>query len=376
MLNNINILQINEPTKEQLMDYSRLSSSFISVPMALEWSQLIKQSTQTDMEIIVLEINNNNILIGVAIVTRLKKLRAYQYLWSPVAKAIHHSSLLQKFFPDLDIGFLEVPISNYSGLFTSAETTAEERNILFSELATYFKMNYPMHAFCIKEDAPIVQNSIPEEFSKLSFMPNTSLHLPDKSFADFLARLTSKKRRKLRADRKLLEKEGGTIELIDKPSLISDELYQLYQKTNLRKKMQDDYIPTPLSVDKDFFNNLSSFQLLNSKALVAKVNDEIIGYCLLMKDGDTLYFKSVGLDYDLSFKTHAYFNLFYSSIEYGIEHGCKRIDYGITSYCFKKRMGCELHDSYYLVIFYHSLLHRLGTLFIRLLDKKFSSLEF
>ena len=374
--NNIDIFRVGEPTKEQLVSYANLKSSFISVPMAIEWMNLIKQSSQTDMEMIILEIKSNNTLIGVAIVMRLKKLRAYQYLWSPIAKAIENSSLLQRVLPDLDIGFLEVPISNYSGLFTSTQTTREYRNMLLLKIRTFFKVNFSMHALCIKEDVSIEQNSISKEFSKLSFIPNTSLSIIDKSFEDFIAKMSNKKRRKFRKDRSFLEKEGGSIKLVDNISLIADELYQLYKKTNEKNKSKDDYLPTPLTIDKEFFDNLSSFDLLNTKALVVKVNDKIIAYCLLMKDGDTLYFKSVGLDYDLSFKTYAYFNLFYSSIEYGIEQGCKRIDYGITSYTFKKRMGCQLYDSYYLVTFYNSILHRLGAIVIRLLDKKFSSLEF
>jgi len=376
MYNNINIIKVDEPTKEQLTSYTNLKSSFISVPVAIEWSELIRQSTKTDIEIMVLEIESDGTLVGVATIMRLKKLRAYKYISSTLTKIIETSSILQKIFPNFDIGFLEVPISNYSGLFTSEQTTQNERNIILEKIVDFCKINFSMDAFCIKEDSPNVEESIPKNFNKLSFIPNSSLDIRDKSFEEFIGSLTKKKRRKFRIDRSMLEKEGGSIELIDNPSLISDELYQLYLKTNLRKELKDDYIPTPLSIGKEFFDNLSHFKLLNTKALVAKVDCKIIGYCLLMQDGETLYFKSVGLDYDLSFKTNAYFNLFYSTIEYGIEQGFKRIDYGITSYIFKKRMGCELHDSSYFIVFYNLLLDKFGSIAIKLLDKKFASLKF
>ena len=63
---------------------------------------------------------------------------------------------------------------------------------------------------------------------------------------------------------------------------------------------------------------------------------------MLAQSGETLYFKFCGLDYDLCRESMAYFNLFYVGIRYGIEHGCRQISLGPTSYFNKERLGAEL----------------------------------
>mgnify|MGYP001821282265 CR=1 FL=1 len=81
---------------------------------------------------------------------------------------------------------------------------------------------------------------------------------------------------------------------------------------------------------------------------LVKVGEEIIAYSLLLQSGNTLFFKAVGMDYELSYKTKAYFNLYYKTLEYAAQQQCNKIDFGITSYEFKQWLGCELHPAAYL----------------------------
>ncbi|MCP5077331.1 MAG: GNAT family N-acetyltransferase [Psychromonas sp.] len=376
MTQNFEIKLVSWPQEDELERYSEYSGPFISVTMAVHWSTLIRRSSTTPMDFMFYEVYQNQDLVGVALLMRLKQLKAYRYLWTPVVDIIERFPLLKKCFPDQDIAFLEVPISNYSGLFTHDAISAEQREEIYQTFAHHLSKEYPLHALCIKEDRADPDNISDDNGNQFSFMPNTTLPLNYSSFDQFANSLTSKKRKKLRKDQKNAETAGVSISIHDAPSEIAEQLYALYQNTNEKKKGQDDFLPTPLAIEHDFFQMLDSANGLNAKAIVAKYEEEIIAYCLLMECDGILYFKSVGLDYHHSAKSNAYFNLFYKSIEYGIERGCKYIDYGVTSYYFKKRIGCEFHPTSYKVHFYSRFLTNFGGIFIKLIKKQFSSFKF
>ena len=350
-------------------------SGEVDTAMALDWSKLIQNSSETEIDLIFLKILKQGKVVGIVTFMRLKKLDTYSYLWPPLSKLIHNSTLFKQFFPQLAIGFLEIPIANYSGLLTATDMSKLERQAILEQVTDYLHKQVSMHALCIKEESNAI-NGMEDRFSELSFLPNTALKIEHDTFAAYLKSLPSKKRRKLLSDRKVLFKTGGAVEISHNPSEISSELYALYQKTTDRKKKDDDYIQTPLAINKAFFSQLSAYKNLKPLALFIRIDDEIIAYCLLMQSGNTLFFKSVGLDYDKSYATRAYFNLFYAAIEYAIEHSCKKIDFGMTSYCFKKRMGCTLHPSSYYVEFYHPALRFFRKTIVFLLGLKFSALEF
>ena len=103
----------------------------------------------------------------------------------------------------------------------------------------------------------------------------------------------------------------------------------------------------PVEINQEFFSGLPLFSNLNPSVVLVKVDNVIIAYSLLLQSGSTIFFKAVGLDYDLSYKTKAYFNLYYATLEYASQQKCNKVDFGITSYHFKKWIGCELHPAIY-----------------------------
>ncbi len=369
------IQQFNPSCPDEVISFNDFSADFISGNMALAWSSLIKESSDSDIELIFIKVLKTDEVIGVAILMLLKDLKIYTYLGHPLSRIIQQSTLLKSLFPKLAIGFLEIPISNYSGLLTRQKLTTDENQLIFTQISDYLHKTVKMHALCIKEDTITDKFINDGRFTALDFLPNTLLTIQHDSFEAYLKALSSKKRRRLLADKKRLTEAGSCVEICDYPSAISSELYALYKKTTDRKKQDDDYIQTPIVINEAFFANLSSYQDLNPHALIIRVNNKLIAYCLLMQNNETLYFKSVGLDYDKSYDTRAYFNLFYAAIEFAIEKGCKKIDFGMTSYCFKKRMSCKLFPCRYYVEFYPALLRYLRKIIVYLLGLKFGSLE-
>jgi hypothetical protein len=356
--------------------FTAFKSSYIDAMMGLNWARLIQQSAPAAADLVLFEIYQDQQLVGLAIVLELKNLKAYRYLWNPIAETIEKSKFLQKIFPCLQVGFLEVPIANYSGLFTASTLTVAQRAEVITLISDYCRQQFKWYFFCVKQDSLNDESKfLNSTFHKLHFLPNAILKLPYQHFNEFVAQLSSKKRRKLFADQKQLANYQGCIEICHEPARISDELYALYQKTNQNKQQQKNYIPTPVPITQAFFQQLAEFPQLQTKAITIRVEKCLIAYCLLMQNDNTLYFKSVGLEYELAVPAHAYFNLIYTAIEFAIQQGYQQIDFGMTSYTFKKRMGCTLHPTYYQVVFYHPLLRLLSKAFLYLLQRQFRTLD-
>ncbi len=365
-----------KPLTEESRALSECSSEFIDAESALCWARLLDATTSDEAGLILLGVYRQQSLVGVAMLFAMRRLKAYRYLWQPLVKLIDRSALLQRLFPELQVGFLEVPMANYSGLLTRPEITTLERSQMIGLVSDYCRQELKWHFLCVKQDTLGADGELDARFSTLDFLPNTRLALTQGDFNAFVEALPSKKRRKLRADQKLLAEHRAVVEVCPDPEAISDELYALYKTTNRKKQEQGDYIPTPVEIGQAFFAQLGQFPCLQAKAIVIRVDGRLIAYCLVMRGGSTLYFKSVGLDYQLSNPSHAYFNLIYAAVEYALQSGCARIDFGMTSYTFKKRIGCSLHSTRYQVAFYHPLLRLLRKLFIHLLERQFDSLEY
>ncbi len=103
----------------------------------------------------------------------------------------------------------------------------------------------------------------------------------------------------------------------------------------------------PVAINQDFYSSLPLFSRLKPSFVLVKADDVIIAYSLLLQSGTTLFFKAVGLDYDLSYKTKAYFNLYYAALQYASQQKCDKVDFGITGYQFKTWIGCKSYPATY-----------------------------
>lgn len=111
----------------------------------------------------------------------------------------------------------------------------------------------------------------------------------------------------------------------------------------------------PVLINREFYAALPLFSHLNPSVALVRVDGVIVAYSLLFQSGNTIFFKAVGLDYDMSYKTKAYFNLYYATLEYASRQNCDKVDFGVTSYHFKKWIGCELYPATYLIGSSHPL---------------------
>jgi predicted N-acyltransferase len=177
-----------------------------------------------------------------------------------------------------------------------------------------------------------------ENFIQLSAPANTMLATPFKSFDEYLASLPRKVRWDIKDKIRKFEAAGGRIEQRIQLGQDAKRVYELFQKTSKEHEGQE--VAWPVIPNLTMFEQLE--QLGDShRMLLAYVRDQLIGFLMLAKSGETLFFKFCGLDYDLCRESMAYFNLFYLGIRYGIENGCSQISLGPTSYFNKERLGAE-----------------------------------
>ncbi len=158
------------------------------------------------------------------------------------------------------------------------------------------------------------------------------------------------------SDRRRMEEKKGKIAIIHDIPAVQQEVYALYKKTSEKAKTKQGHIAMPMLINEDFFYNIHQFRRMNPCVATVLVDGKIIAYSLLVQSGKTLFFKAVGLDYNLSYQTKAYFNLFYAALEYAAQQQCDKVDFGMTSYQFKQWLGCELIPATYLCCSFNPLI--------------------
>ncbi len=155
-----------------------------------------------------------------------------------------------------------------------------------------------------------------------------------RSFDDFLARLSSKRRKQIRRERKGLHEAGVRVE-VRYPNQIDAELwatvYSFYDRTYAIRG-QNPYL-TPA-----FFNELSIRLPEQTLFFIAYHGDDPVGMAYMMSDQDALYGRHWGchIDYqNLHFET-----CYYAAIDYCIANGLTLFDAGVQGE-HKIRRGFE-----------------------------------
>lgn len=143
-----------------------------------------------------------------------------------------------------------------------------------------------------------------------------------RTFDDFLARLTSRKRKSIRKERRLVADQGITFRHFsgqDIPDHVVSAFYVFYQATYL-KRGQRPYL------NKEFFQQLRERQPEQLHIIMAARNEQLIAGALFLQGGDTLYGRYWGC---LEEFDHLHFETcYYQGIELAIQQALTRFDAG------------------------------------------------
>jgi hypothetical protein len=90
------------------------------------------------------------------------------------------------------------------------------------------------------------------------------------------------------------------------------------------------------------------------------MGDQLAGFRILIRSGRSIMLSSCGIDYAHADTAAAYFNLSYEAIRIAASAQLNVIDWGTTTYEFKRRLGCTRFPTWYLVDFRTLFLRRIG----------------
>jgi len=142
------------------------------------------------------------------------------------------------------------------------------------------------------------------------------------SFDDFLARLSSRKRKNLRKERTRVSEEGISfrhVEGADIDAALWQDFYAFYQSTYMVRGMQGYLSP-------EFFIEVGETMPEQMFMVCAEQNEKMIAAALFFKSGDTLFGRYWGSARDFQFLHFE--TCYYQGQEYAIANGFKRFDSG------------------------------------------------
>lgn len=338
---------------------SSLAQRLGHVPMgasALDWVALIRSSSPENHEIVIHGIYRGEHFLGIAILSIVYGLEPARYFARPLANLLR---LCLRF----NIGFLEIPLMNLPGLLTVPGVDPIERGAILHDLRKHLRDTLKLDALSINTDGSILPSREAPCFAgtvPLGFLPNAILPFPYRNREEYWADRPGKKYRKFRADSRALTQQGGRIRVHTEISTIANRVFELYRNTIRAARKKTHHLEMPISINADFFRRAFHFQRLSPRLITVEIDDTIVASALVFKSANTLFLKAIGLDYELSVPSRAYFNLFYALLDHAAQEHCDSINLSITSYRFKQWLGGELHPAAYAGDIHNPLLSLMG----------------
>jgi hypothetical protein len=173
-------------------------------------------------------------------------------------------------------------------------------------------------------------------FAHLKVEPSMDLHAPAawRSRADYLDALNTKYRKAANKIDEAMAKAGAAVESLPDLTDEQDRLHALYQQVERRALMrygtvQPGYLPALAAwAGPDRY-----------RCTVVRIDGVIVGFSLVLKDGEVAIAHTVGFDYAANAKAPIYLRLLHSILEDGLALGCRTIHYGRTALEPKARLG-------------------------------------
>ena len=174
---------------------------------------------------------------------------------------------------------------------------------------------------------------------------------------DPMASMTSKQRNQISRKRRLSNNLRWEIVESLPPELVAP-VYALYLQTYERAKIKFEKL-TP-----DYFVQTSAL----SEYILAFEGDHLLGFAQLISGDERMLFKYVGMDYPHA-QTHGlYFGLLIRMVEHARASGLRELDFGVSSYDFKRKLGAKLQETSIYYRHANPLLNRLLRLAAPLLE--------
>jgi predicted N-acyltransferase len=166
------------------------------------------------------------------------------------------------------------------------------------------------------------------------------------SFEDYLKSLKKKTAQNVRREMKRCAESGVTIEEKEISSLSAKDFSDLSHNNNLKYDKNARNI-----FDPSFFNRLNEFAGEKTVLFVAKKNNEVVGFCLVLRQGDVADVWMPGFRYDdLTNTDFTYFNVvYYAPIQWAIREGIRKMYFRNKAERVKLSRGCKPEETFSFV---------------------------
>jgi predicted N-acyltransferase len=228
-------------------------------------------------------------------------------------------------------------------------------NLLAKEIDTICKKErilFSSFLFVSEFDRLLMDNLQNLNYLKSPGITTLYLDIQWSSFEDYLKSLKQKNRETIRRQIKKCKENGVRIEEKELGDL-SENLAELL--SNLTSKYDKN---VKNIFNNSFFNTLSGHAKNKTKLFIAKKNNEVVGFSLLLLQGNIIDGWLTGFKYEVQSKTDlTYFNLcYYVPIQWAIKENIKKIYYRSKAEKVKLDRGCKPEKTYSFVKCHDELL--------------------
>lgn len=197
--------------------------------------------------------------------------------------------------------------------------------------ATYMLIKDIMH-----HDVHHRRSLVDHGFSRLQIEPSMDLYLPAawRTHSDYISSLNAKYRKTVRKIYEAVNCFGALVESGIDPQSEKENLFDLYMQVEHHAQirfgtLQVGYLPALAKMA----------GTLRSRCSVIRKENRIVGFSMVVKDGNTAIAHLVGFDYEANRQAPIYLRLLHQVIEDGLTLGCSMIHYGRTALEPKARLG-------------------------------------
>jgi len=206
--------------------------------------------------------------------------------------------------------------------------------------------------FVSEFDELLMKNLESLNYIKFSNIVTYYLDVNWSSFEDYLKSLKPKRARSIRREIRECRESGVVIE----EESISEDIAE--KLSTLEANVSSKYGYTNSKLDPSFFMKLRKYAKDNTRLLVARKNNEVIGFTLLLQHKNVLDAYMCGLDYTAqSSVPFIYFNLvYYKPIQLAIDAKINKIYYRYSAEKAKLNRGCRSEQTYSFVKCHNSFI--------------------
>ncbi|MBF0478040.1 MAG: GNAT family N-acetyltransferase [Candidatus Omnitrophica bacterium] len=181
-------------------------------------------------------------------------------------------------------------------------------------------------------------------FHKIPSFPSVELKINFKSFDEYLSTLSKSTRKSLKKKFKEIDDQKVLkVEVANNLGDLLDEAYILYLNTLKKSEIQFEILP------KSFFKNIAENMPNAAKFFLWKLNGKLVAFDLCLLHDNHLVDEYIGLDYDVAYQYHLYFDSYRVIIKWCIDQGILNYEAGALNYEPKKRLDFTFNLQYIYV---------------------------